>query len=53
MWDFFEGDVDSSSYTEEYKMLGETLAHIISSPQRCCATNEAVDIIQTITSKML
>jgi hypothetical protein len=50
MWDFFEGDVDCSSYTEEYKMLGETLAYIIASPQRCCATNEAVDIIQTITS---
>ncbi|XP_046646984.1 uncharacterized protein LOC124337021 [Daphnia pulicaria] len=49
MWDFFEGDVDCSSYTEEYKMLGETLAYIIASPQRCCATNEAVDIIQTIT----
>jgi hypothetical protein len=36
-------------YTEDCKMLGETVAYIISSPQRFRSSNEAVDIIQSIT----
>ena len=42
-------DVDTSFYTEDCKMLGETVALIISSPQRFRSSNEAVDIIQSIT----
>jgi hypothetical protein len=46
---FIMWDVDTSFYTEDCKMLGETVAHIISSPQRFRSSNEAVDIIQSIT----
>nr|CAH0101723.1 unnamed protein product [Daphnia galeata] len=46
---FIMWDVDTSFYTEDCKMLGETVALIISSPQRFRSSNEAVDIIQSIT----
>ena len=49
MWDFFEDDMDFASYTEDYKMIAETLAYLILPTRRSYSPGELVDLIESMT----
>lgn len=50
MWDFYEEDMDFSTFTEEYKMIAEAIGYLILPSRRSYSPDEIVDLIQTITS---
>ncbi|KZS11338.1 F-box only protein 47 [Daphnia magna] len=49
IWDFFEEDMEFASYTEQYKMLAETLAGIITPARKYYSPQQVVDVIQSLT----
>lgn len=50
MWDFFEEDMDFSTFTEEYKMIAEAIVYLLLPSRRSYSPDEVVDLIETITS---
>lgn len=52
IWDFFEEDMEFASYTEQYKMLAETLAGIITPARKYYSPQQVVDVIQSLTGSL-